>query len=139
MKPNIRERCNEYRTTIVCIDSCENGVLSGRFYNSFLPDGVRFSSLMQFLQQMEKTLDSMDFPQSYTITRSFAPPPDNLPSSQLAEPGSCTGAKATFALRILFRQNSSWQGSVAWLEGRSEQSFRSALELVFLMDSALSA
>ena len=44
----------------------------------------------------------------------------------------------TFAVRILFRQNASWQGSVTWLEGNREESFRSVLELIFLMDSALS-
>jgi len=41
--------------------------------------------------------------------------------------------------RILFRQNASWQGSVVWVEGRQEERFRSALELVLLMDSALTA
>ena len=47
------------------------------------------------------------------------------------------GEAATFALRILFRQNASWQGSITWLEGEAEQSFRSVLELILLMDSAL--
>lgn len=47
------------------------------------------------------------------------------------------GRCATFAVRVLFRQNASWQGSVSWLEGSREESFRSALELAFLMDSAL--
>lgn len=40
-------------------------------------------------------------------------------------------------MRILFRQNASWQGSVLWREGGQEERFRSALELVLLMDSAL--
>jgi len=47
------------------------------------------------------------------------------------------GKLATFAVRILFRQNASWQGSVTWLEGDRSQSFRSALELILLMDNAL--
>jgi hypothetical protein len=38
---------------------------------------------------------------------------------------------------VLFRQNASWQGSITWMEGKQEQSFRSALELIFLMNSAL--
>ena len=49
------------------------------------------------------------------------------------------GALATFRLRILFRQNSSWQGFVSWVEGRQEESFRSTLELLMLLDSALRA
>jgi hypothetical protein len=44
---------------------------------------------------------------------------------------------ATFFVRIIFRQNASWQGSVLWLEGQREQRFRSALELIFLLDNAL--
>jgi hypothetical protein len=40
-------------------------------------------------------------------------------------------------VRVLFRQNASWQGSVTWMEGRQEESFRSALELLLLMKSAL--
>ncbi|NLW65775.1 MAG: hypothetical protein GXY26_06040, partial [Clostridiales bacterium] len=38
-----------------------------------------------------------------------------------------------------FRQNASWQGVITWAEDRREESFRSALELVFLMDSALAS
>ena len=49
------------------------------------------------------------------------------------------GRLAPFIVRILFRQNASWQGSVVWVEGRQEERFRSALELVLLMDSALTA
>ena len=30
-----------------------------------------------------------------------------------------------------------WQGSVTWVEGKREQSFRSVLELILLIDSAL--
>ena len=47
------------------------------------------------------------------------------------------GKKATFLIRILFRQHASWQGSVTWLEGGGEQTFRSVMELIHLMDSAL--
>ena len=52
---------------------------------------------------------------------------------------SASGKLATFYVRILFRQNASWQGSVAWLEGGSEQRFRSVLELLLLLDSALTS
>jgi len=42
-------------------------------------------------------------------------------------------------VKVLFRQNASWQGSIAWLEGKREESFRSVLELLLLIDSAVSA
>ena len=37
-------------------------------------------------------------------------------------------------MRIMFRQNSSWQGTVTWVDGKMEESFRSVLELIILMD-----
>ena len=127
---------NEYRTTLVCVDTYENGTIAGRFYNPYIKSGQEFKSLMEFLKAMERTLDVMNFPQSFTAARTFAPAPTI--QSEAADPGSRTGKIATFAVRILFRQNASWQGSVVWIEEGREESFRSALELVFLMDSALS-
>lgn len=44
---------------------------------------------------------------------------------------------ATFYVQILFQQNETWQGKLSWAQGKQEQYFRSALELVKLIDSAL--
>lgn len=38
---------------------------------------------------------------------------------------------------VLFCQNASRQGSVMWLEEGREENFRSVLELLLMMDSAL--
>ncbi len=131
-----RIRGNEYRTTIVCIDSYENGVLAGRFYNPYLKDGETFQSLTQFLFKMEQTLDTMNLPQSFTAVRVFAEPPART-TERPPTPERLEGTLATFAVRVMFRQNASWQGSITWLETGREQSFRSVLELILLMDSAL--
>ena len=49
-----------------------------------------------------------------------------------------SGANAgTFVLKILNRQNSTWQGTVTWVEENKTQNFRSALELLKLIDGAL--
>jgi len=128
---------NAYRSTTVCIDSYEKGILAGRFFNPYLDTGQSFDSLTQFLFQMERALDMMNFPQATTATRSFADGPKECIPPPEAE--FHTGKAATFVVKILFRQNASWQGSVLWQEGGKEQSFRSVLELIFLMDSALNA
>lgn len=125
----------EYRTIHICVDGFQGGVLSGRLFNRSLPAGIPFHCLSQLLEEVARILDGMDYPKSFTAPRTFgpkrspepAPPPDDFQAGRLA----------TFSLRILFRQNASWQGSVAWLEGKQEQSFRSALELIFLVNSAL--
>lgn len=130
-------RGNAYRATAVCVDSYADGVLCGRFYNPALSGGQEFRSMMQFLLGMEQLLDGMNFPQPFMETRSFGTFPAEENVSAAAEPEAQQGKLATFSVRVIFRQNASWQGSVLWLEGRREESFRSALELVLLMNSAL--
>lgn len=128
---------NEYRTTTVCIDSYCDGTLFGRFYNPYMDSGTEFENLMQFLLKMEQVLDTMGLPQSFTTTRTFV----SAPKLKTGPPGSeyRPGKLATFAVRIIFRQNASWQGSIVWMDTGQEQSFRSTLELLFLMDTALKA
>ena len=48
-----------------------------------------------------------------------------------------SGDKGTFIVQVKYRQNSTWQGEVTWTERRQKQYFRSALELLKLIDSAL--
>jgi len=43
--------------------------------------------------------------------------------------------KATFILHLQFRQNSSWQGTIQWVEKKQTLNFRSALELINIIDS----
>lgn len=132
-----RPRGNEFRTTVICIDSYHECVPVGRFYNPNYAEGKTFTSMWNLLVQMEDMLDSMRFPQSFTAARAFGsfvePNGEARPSGKENQEGKL----ATFSVRILFRQNASWQGSVAWLEGKREESFRSVLELILLMDSAL--
>lgn len=125
------------RNIRLCVDSYDFGVAKGHYYHPKLENGGRaFGSLAQFLVGAEILFDSMNFPQSYTAKRSFTP-------LQGSGPGGLSGSEeqrgkcATFEIRVLFRQNASWQGSVRWVEGRSEECFRSALELILLINSAL--
>ena len=131
-----RPRGNEYRTTVICIDSYEGGVPKGRFYNPAREGGTAFESLSQLLLGMEDLLDEYQIPQSFTTARRFSDA--GTKAGGVAGDLGQEGKKATFSVRILFRQNASWQGSVSWLEGKQEESFRSVLELILLMDGALS-
>lgn len=127
---------NAYRTTVVCADSYDEHVLRGRLYNPHQPEGIAFRSAMEFLLRMEDLLDDMHFPQSFSAVRSFGAPPERTAASPPAAERQ-EGQRATFAVRVLFRQNASWQGSLTWLEEGKEESFRSVLELLLLMHSAL--
>lgn len=44
---------------------------------------------------------------------------------------------ATFVVRILFRRNATWQGTVSWKEKRCQVNFRSFMELLLLMQEAV--
>ncbi|NLT15162.1 MAG: hypothetical protein GXY05_12550 [Clostridiales bacterium] len=47
------------------------------------------------------------------------------------------GDKGTFVVHVQSRQNATWQGKVTWAEKNQSQNFRSALELLKLIDCAL--
>lgn len=120
---------------LACVDSYHNSVPKGRIHSHYRgTDG--FESLSQFLIKLDALLDERNMPQSYTAHRTFASvmdhPGKGTLSSQLRK-----GTKATFDIQVIFRQHTSWQGVITWLEQDLEQSFRSVLELVMLMDSAL--
>jgi hypothetical protein len=42
----------------------------------------------------------------------------------------------TFIVRVLYRQNATWQGTIQWIEGRQMRLYRSVNELLSLMDEA---
>ena len=128
--------CPENNRILVCVDTYENSVPTGRFCNC-LQETESFSSLSQLLIRIEAVLDDQRTPQSYTTHRTFAAVMDELGEELPAVSGK--GSCATFELKILFRQHGSWQGTVTWKERRQEHSFRSVLELVHLLDSALRA
>lgn len=128
---------SDNRKMMVCVDAYDNGILKGRFYNA-CRDVYSFESLSQFLVKMEAMLEEQQTPQAYTAPRTFgtklAPEEESNYPTQFRK-----GMKATFELRVIFRQHTSWQGVIIWKERHLEQSFRSVLELVILMDSALRA
>ena len=128
---------NVFRTTLVCIDSYENKVLSGKIINPCYEDCVPFKSTIEFLLGMERLLEEMNWPQSFSSKRSFK----KVEEASVCPLGASfvkKGKIATFSIRVLFRQNSSWQGSLLWHEKNQGESFRSVLELLTLIDSALS-
>lgn len=124
------------RTFLFCIDSYVKSVPTGRIYSAAYPEGKEFRCLMEMLDAVETALNSTNYPQSFTEMRRFITksPPSSEDGSKR---DTKIGELATFTVKILFRQNTSWQGSVAWLEGQKEEAFRSALELIFLMNSVL--
>lgn len=131
-----RAVANRYRDTVVCVDSYNERVMKGRIYNPYFEGNVKFNGLMSFILAMEELLDEMKYPQAYELRRSFAKTDTNT-IDKGNEILNMKGKEETFDVKIYFRQNASWQGTILWEKNRTEQKFRSVLELVLLMNSAL--
>jgi len=131
----------DLKNIIICVDSYEDKLINGRIYNGFLGEEKTFYNLYQLLFEILNTIDKMNFPRPATEKRAFA----NAEKSTLEKQQDISlqsyqyslGKISTFNIKILFRQNSSWQGSISWVEGQCEDTFRSALEMLMLIDSAI--
>lgn len=127
---------SKYRNTVICVDSYQDKVMKGRIYNPYVEEPFVFVGTMSFLLCIEELLGQMNFPQAYEIKRSFGQFQTYLNQAGMMLVND-KGERGTFELKILFRQNASWQGTIHWKEEGKEESFRSVLELLLLMDSAL--
>ena len=95
----------------VCVDAYPNRVLQGRLQSAAWVGEMPFVSLMDFFKQVEHLLDEQLPPQAFTTMRRFGPVVK--PEKTQGEVGQgASGKLATFYVRILFRQNASWQGTV---------------------------
>ena len=43
----------------------------------------------------------------------------------------------TFIVKVLNTQNSTWQGNITWVEKQKTETFRSAMEMMMMIDGAL--
>lgn len=126
----------------LCIDNINDGELSGRIYHCYSKEPWKFTNILQLIELADDFFDKLEFPQASTSARSFTSTQfsvvDRLDKVQSPEDFiENRGQKGTFFLNVRYRQNSSWQGSVTWVEEQREQHFRSALELLKLIDGAL--
>lgn len=124
-------------TFIIHIDSFEKGILSGQFCRPSQGRVWKFESLLQLLVAMEQCLEESNEPQAFTAMRSFWA--KEMPQEEENEQVFLGNGKvASFTVQIMFRRNTSWQGTVTWMEEGEKRNFRSVQELIFLLNSALS-
>lgn len=125
---------------LICVDSYEDRLIAGRLYSKCLGGLSEFNNMMQLILSVQSVIEQLGFPEPYTLTKDFSVGcSDGVFPFVFGEDSiERKGTLATFQIKILFRQNASWQGIVTWIDGRREESFRSALELILLMDSAIS-
>lgn len=139
---------NLFAPNLICIgiDGENNGEYSGRIWHQYSDEPLFFQGTIEMVRFIEDLFNQWNFPQSSTDSRSFSAKKPvageehrkgvelQMDASRLHNKN---GGKGTFIVHVRYRQNATWQGDVIWAEKNERQGFRSALELLKLIDSAL--
>ena len=126
------------RKIILSIDRWEDQIFSGRVYLPDTKEGAAFRGVYQFLELLEREMDQCEtMPRATLERREFVPIRWKEDSRIPVTTSEKRGELATFELELLYRQHATWQGTVRWVEQERREAFRSALELLHLLGSAL--
>ena len=139
----------------LCLDTLRAGDAAGRILNAYWPEEIPFNSLAEMLLKADALCSSLHSPQSFMELRREERPtrrraavgerpyvtnpatPCYFSLDQLRER---FGQGPVVTLTIRFRCNATWQGEATLLRrGVQPQSFRSALELLSILDGWLQA
>lgn len=118
----------------ICVDEVSEGELSGRLYHCYSKTAWKFSNIVRLVEYAEELFDHIEFPEAATQTRTFMKKNGeqkekwkHVTSTEQIE--KQRGIRDTFLLQVQYRQNTTWQGSVVWVEGHKTWEFLSVLEL----------
>lgn len=152
-------RWPEYASTmVICVDSYENGLASGRLHNFCFREPDSFASLDQLVFALEGVLERAQLLQSELDTRSVIPPKKRrgrkrkhplvqeeppLERRTTAYPLDAMrpmrGKLASFYVRVFARQHASIQGVLVRADCEERYAFRSGLELMHYLRDLLEA
>lgn len=125
-----------YLSTIHVMSYSER-MLAGTIYNPYF--GVQtFGNTMELLCLMETQMDKLDCPHHYMRYYRFSQNVENRSMDFCWRPLLGRRSVATFQIRVAFRRNASWQGTISCPSKHMERNFRSVQELLILMDNVLS-
>lgn len=111
------------REALIKVLSYHNGVMDGYLRHPRLDGKAALQSLSQLVLLLEDLMDLESCPDS------------PLPLLPLEDEVGPRGA--VFRIQILFREHYTWQGRLVWQNENKEAMFRSAMELIQLMDEIL--
>lgn len=129
----------------VCVDAWAGGEVTGRLYHCYSKQPEPIGRTSDVLDSIDRLCDRLNYPARTQQPRHFGPArPKPQTTQKKVEPqmtrqelAEQKGKMATFVVHVMYRQHSTWQGSVTWAETGEKANFRSALELIKLMDSAM--
>lgn len=127
----------------VCVDQMKDGELSGRLYHCYRESAFELTNIVELLKEAEQLFDKISYPQASTRTRSFV---ENGTTLQTVRPDKVKeqrelfehrGECGSFMVFVKFRQNSTWQGEMVWLEKNEKRRFSNTLDFVKIIDYTL--
>ena len=125
----------------VTVTAYDNHDIQGLVFSSFCDKTFRFRNSFELISTMEGLYNDLSFPQAFVSDRSFFKRPGqwlkNKKSGECMENNGVSTGKAKFIIFVQYRQNATWQGTIQWVDENRTQRFRSALEMLKLMDEAL--
>lgn len=129
-------------SVIVHLNSTRQEEMKGSVYCEYLKKIFHFNSEGEMLDAMDDLFDCIAFPQAIFETRNFT----NKKNRQIIKKADdfleesmkelLQNKKTTFVVNVQYRQNATWQGTITWVEQGRVQHFRSALEMLKLMEQA---
>lgn len=130
---------------IIHVYSCDQWVLKGSASHVQSGHSLVFHSMLEMVLALQAKMNENGFPQSSTAHRRWRGSPEEddtytYPPESATESHSDTMPEsilASFLVRVQFRQNASWQGTLIWLEKKESCAFRSLLEMLTLIADAL--
>ncbi len=129
---------------ILCIDYYKEEKIKGRIYHRYQKEPTEFHGMLEALLLIDKFFDELGSPFPGSKYHTFVKE-ERTKKSEMTKIWSDeemlknSGSKGTFVIRVEQRQHSTWQGKVTWVEAGKSESFRSALELIKMIDGALEA
>lgn len=130
---------------VLCVDQRQPNNFCGRFYHKYAADATVFSSAEQLQIRLDDFYEAICFPQAAISPRRFTqqPPTIDWKGREIVQETDKLlehkGNLATFVVHVQYRQNATWQGKIIWADQKTECSFRSALEMIKLIDQAVEA
>ena len=118
--------------------------LAGEAWHCYDKEPITFENADSLALKLDRLFDRLEMPQHESWFRSFTGgkrsnllpvigplPPKVLDQKDILEK---QGDQATFVIHVQHRKNSTWQGTLLWMEGNRKFIFRSVLELFKFMD-----
>lgn len=129
---------------VLCVSQCGRGTIRGNLYHGYSREGFPFYGYEDVIKIAERFFNELGFPYMENSDRDICGCIHRIGRrGDMARVMSDEtlleqhGDMGTFVIRVQHRQHSSWQGRVTYLDKDQTVSFRSALELLKIIDGVL--